>query len=36
VLVRPDQFVAWRAKNRDGDQAAILLAVFRKLLARNA
>ncbi len=35
VLVRPDQFVAWRAKNRDGDQAAILLAVFRKLLARN-
>jgi 2,4-dichlorophenol 6-monooxygenase len=35
VLVRPDQFVAWRAKSRDGDQAAILLAVFRKLLARN-
>jgi 2,4-dichlorophenol 6-monooxygenase len=35
VLVRPDQFVAWRAQSRDGDQTATLLGVFRKLLARQ-
>jgi 2,4-dichlorophenol 6-monooxygenase len=35
VLVRPDQFVAWRATNRGSDPAATLLRVFGKVLARN-
>jgi 2,4-dichlorophenol 6-monooxygenase len=35
VLVRPDQFVAWRATNPGSDPAATLLRVFGKVLARN-
>jgi 2,4-dichlorophenol 6-monooxygenase len=35
VLVRPDQFVAWRAKNRSGDQVALLTAALARVLGRN-
>ena len=35
LLVRPDQFVAWRSSSRASDQSALLHAVFRKILARD-
>jgi 2,4-dichlorophenol 6-monooxygenase len=34
VLVRPDQFVAWRAKTRAGDPSALLQAALKTILAR--
>jgi len=36
VLVRPDGFVAWRAKAGDQDPEATLVGVFAKLLGREA
>ncbi|MEP7242673.1 MAG: hypothetical protein ABI885_03200 [Gammaproteobacteria bacterium] len=35
VLVRPDQFVAWRSSNRVEGQATLLTAAVRKILARD-
>ena len=35
VLVRPDQFVAWRSKDRTSDPAVVLRSVIEKVLGRS-
>ena len=35
VLVRPDQFVAWRSKERASDPAAVLRSVIETILGRS-
>ena len=35
VLVRPDQFVAWRSRDRAQDQAAVLSRVLGTILGRE-